>query len=193
MNGIKQNRGSLIHDTLFPAATPPSPASAIQQLKRLTDDVGSLCVVRELVLIWVLAVLVERALVAGLQNRLQKLQRGQAGTQAVDPQSLLVTVDGPANVCSACAPKIQQSGHRRRDTVERWSRQCSRLPMHRRSSGCFRMSRGVRPSGRLSYTCDNVFSCWSSSSSGPTEHRERWNPFDPNRYRLASDADERRE
>lgn len=82
----------------------------IQRVKGLTDDVGSLCVVCELVLSLVFAVLVERALVAGLQNALQELQLAQAGTQAVDPQSLLVALDGPTNVCFACGPKIQHSG-----------------------------------------------------------------------------------
>lgn len=106
-----------------------SPASAIQRKRRLTDDVGSLRVVGELVLILVFTVLVERALVAGLQNPLQKLQLVQACTQAVDPQSLLVTPDGPTNVSFACGPKGQSSGHRR-DTNKRWSRRCSRLPMH---------------------------------------------------------------
>lgn len=46
------------------------------------------------------------------------------------------------------------------------------LPMHSRSSFFFRMSRGLRPSGRRSYTWDKVFSCWSSSSLGPTEHTQ---------------------
>lgn len=92
----------------------------IQQGQTLTDDVGSLGVVGELVLVLVFAVLVERALVAGCQNPLQKLQLVQAGTQAVDPQSLLVTPDGPANVCFACGPQIQRSGHRG-DADQRWS------------------------------------------------------------------------
>lgn len=82
-------------------------ASLIQRITRLTDDVGSLCVVCELVLILVFAVLVERALVASLQNPLQKLELAQAGTQAVDPQSFLVTVDGPTNVRFACGPRTQ--------------------------------------------------------------------------------------
>lgn len=85
--------------------TPTFPASVIQRVKGLTDDVGSLCVVCELVLSLVFTVLVERALVAGLQNALQKLQLTQAGTQAVDPQSLLVALDGPTDVCFACGPK----------------------------------------------------------------------------------------
>lgn len=79
----------------------------------LTHDVRSLGVVGELVLVLVFAVLVERALVAGLQNSLQELQFVQAGTQAVDPQGLLVTPDGLANVRFACGNSTFRSQRRR--------------------------------------------------------------------------------
>lgn len=66
--------------------------------KRLTDDVWSLYVVAELILRFIFTVLVERALVAGFQNVLQGLHFVQVVTQAVDPQSLFVALDGPAKV-----------------------------------------------------------------------------------------------
>lgn len=78
--------------------------------KRLTDNVWSLCVVWELILFFVFTVLVERALVAGLQNPMQKLKSVQAGTQAIDPEGLLVALDGPTDVCFAYGPKVQRSG-----------------------------------------------------------------------------------
>lgn len=68
---------------------------------RLTDDVRGLCVVGELFLVFDFAVLVERALVAGFQNVLKHIQFVQVVAQTIDPQSLLMTLNGPTNVCFA--------------------------------------------------------------------------------------------
>lgn len=69
-----------------------------QVRKKLTDDVWSLHVVSKLILIFIFAVLVKRALVACVQNVLQGLQFVKVVAQAVDPQSLFVALDGPAKV-----------------------------------------------------------------------------------------------
>lgn len=136
---------------------------------RLTDDVRSLRVVRELVLVLVFTVLVERALVAGLQNPLQKLEAVQAGAQAVDPQSLLVALDGPANVRFAYGPEIHQSGHRRNGM--------------RRLGGPLSYRRtGARPAfSECPEACAPPEGCHTpvtrSSPAGP--HR-RWDPLESN-------------
>lgn len=54
---------------------------------------------------------------AGLQNALQKVQLLQARTQAVDPEGLLVTVDGPTNVRFACEPQAVRSQTPRRQQL----------------------------------------------------------------------------
>lgn len=67
----------------------------------LTDDVWGLHVVGELVLIIVVGKLVDRALVARLQDLLQDLQPPQVAAQTTDPQCLLVSQDGTTKVSFA--------------------------------------------------------------------------------------------
>lgn len=144
--------------------------------KQLTDDVWSLRVVSKLILVFVFTVLVKWALVTCFQNVLQGLQFVKVVAQAVDPQCLFVALDGPAEVGFAWGKESERDGGV--SGKKTWASSTFReavvsvLPIRSRSSFFFSKTRGVRPSGMRSYTCDKVFSWWSSSSLAPTGKQE---------------------